>query len=140
MNRFAENNESFPYEPSSGLFVPNADISLCLISQGSLAYQEPVHDPLFVTDTTNSAPSGFSPAFYGRNAFNTVVCIDQVQYCNANNHICTNLTYPEDAYLEAIASLDLNEDQVLVAGHLGIIVGFINTPIMGFGLLGPLGE
>lgn len=102
--------------------------------QNSVSYTEPVYDPLFIA-TVNSGDN----RFWGDNYYNTIACLDQVQFCNPGSGNCTSLTHIVAAYEEAL-SLGFNTNQQVVLKKTAILDGVINVAASGLEGLGSRGK
>ncbi|KAK1834113.1 hypothetical protein QBC39DRAFT_31541 [Podospora conica] len=112
----------------------DADITACMVSQGSVRYTEPVYDPLFLANGSKFT----SPYYYGNNHFNVLACEQQVQFCNPTTGRCTNLTHAAQAYNES-TRLGLSPTQFTSVERSAVLLGLTDVGILGVGTLGASG-
>ncbi|KAF3907983.1 hypothetical protein ABW20_dc0100483 [Dactylellina cionopaga] len=79
----------------------------------------PVRDPVFPATGRNNRTAQGKTVYTTDYFVTTLVCLDQVQYCNPNNGICTSLTNPVHAAEEGKSDLDLNEQQLGLLRRVG---------------------
>jgi len=77
--------------PIPALNTTNADLSLLFIAANSIAYQQPVDDPVFAAHIHfNDTLAGTYVDFYDADAYVSVVgCSEQYRACNPINNVCT---------------------------------------------------
>ena len=112
----------------------DADITMCLVSQNSVRYTEPVYDPLFLANGSRFT----APFYYGSNPFNALACEQQVQFCNPTTGRCTNLTHAAQAYNES-TRLDLTAAQSDAMERSAVLLGLTDVGMLGVGTLGASG-
>ncbi|KAH6982411.1 hypothetical protein EDB80DRAFT_825066 [Ilyonectria destructans] len=117
----------------------NADVSICFISQNSVGYPSPVYDPLFSANGSTSweYPNGEN-LYCGDNLFNTIACLEQVQFCDPRTVKCTSVTHPLAAYFESMA-LGLNVNQRATLIRIALLMGLVDIGTLGVGSLGAAG-
>ncbi|KAM5360695.1 hypothetical protein ACJZ2D_013573 [Fusarium nematophilum] len=111
------------------------DLSICFISQNSVGYNKPVHDPLFLANGSKILNvSETQTAYFGNNYFNTIACQDQIQFCNERAGKCTNVTHAAAAFFDS-QNIDLNLNQELVVNRTAMLLGLTTTAELGVGSL-----
>ncbi|PTD06330.1 hypothetical protein FCULG_00011859 [Fusarium culmorum] len=114
----------------------HTDLSLCLISQNSVAYPEPVYDPLFWANGSSvHRDVDEDVRYFGNNYFNTLACLEQIQLCNPRAGKCTNTTDTSTALWEA-GDLELNIQQRMMLHRIAMLLGLINIASLGPASLG----
>ncbi|CEI67850.1 unnamed protein product [Fusarium venenatum] len=107
------------------------DLSLCLISQNSVAYPKPVYNPLFWANGSSiHRDIDEDIQYFGNNYFNTLACLEQIQLCNPRAGKYTNTTDTSTALWEA-GDLELNIQQRIMLHHIAILLGLINIASLG---------
>ena len=106
-------------------------MSLFLLAPNSVRYEAPVTDPFYAAGKPLELPNndGTNFTYYTLDYLvNALACADQHQYCNPTNKQCTPLTsffLASQSLLENNTSL--NQDQMVTALRLGLIVQFLTT-------------
>ncbi|KAH6708862.1 hypothetical protein BKA61DRAFT_696736 [Leptodontidium sp. MPI-SDFR-AT-0119] len=130
------------WSPIPALNRTDADVSLVILAQNSVAYIEPVDDPFF------AAHVDFNGLFQSRNAtyyfadtyFHILACAEQYQYCNPNSHDtdgqphCTELS-SSVAIQRQKSTLNLSQFALLTAGLFDTLLPLANI----FGSIGGSG-
>ena len=111
------------WQPIPLLARNDSIVSLYNILPNSVSYLDKSYDPLFAATGVNPGTlSSAQPIYYGDFEATTLVCLDQLQWCNPLNGKCTAETYPVAALDQAVADVGLNDFQtalLLAVGHSG---------------------
>ncbi|KAH6977783.1 hypothetical protein EDB82DRAFT_557180 [Fusarium venenatum] len=117
----------------------HTDLSLCLISQNSVTYPEPVYDPLFWANGSSIYRDVNGVVqYFGNNDFNILACLEQIQLCNPRAGKCTNITDSVTALRETEA-LELNIKQRMTLHRTAMLLGLGNIASLGPQSLGAAG-
>lgn len=95
----------------------DADVSLIFLAANDILYTGLINDPIF--QATKAAgtydESGNNQTLYTSDYYvNALGCIDQHQFCNPNNDVCTDLNSYSTAVRSAWADLRLNSVQYML--------------------------
>ena len=117
-------------------------VSLYNILPNSVSYLDKSYDPLFAATGVNTGTllNDAQPIFYGDWEITTLVCLDQVQWCNPLNGKCTAETYPVAAMEQAAFDIDLNAFQGALLWRFTLAVDDKDMFDSGIGNLGVSGE
>ncbi|KAK5113614.1 hypothetical protein LTR85_010843 [Meristemomyces frigidus] len=113
------------WRPIPELNRTDADVTLMILAQNSVTYDEPSDAPWFSAHTQRNATSGdLTVAWYvGDDYFNNLACTDQHQFCNPNSDLsegsCTSLT-DGTTILDDMFTIGLSELQVAAAGRIAV--------------------
>ena len=113
------------------------------ILPNSVAYFGKSYDPLFpATGSYTSVMSSDEKMtiYFGDKMVTTLVCHDQIQYCNPQNNKCTPETYPVAAAREALETLGLNAYQIALVWRIGLVLVDKHMFESGIGALGVSGK
>ena len=118
------------------------------ILPNSVTYFDKVFDPLFPAtgDYVGSMDDESNTTLYlGDKFVTTLVCLDQLQWCNPQNGLCTAETYPSvltklDEWVQIIRNIGLNEYQVALQWRLWKAIFSTTMHDSGIGVIGVSGE
>lgn len=81
-----------PWAPIADFSPPDADVSVFFLSQNSIAYISPVHDPWFsATGIGLTYPTPSGPTYLGADyPVNALACTQQYIMCNPSTDACTS--------------------------------------------------
>lgn len=124
--------------PALALQRTDADITICYVAQNSVRYVAPVYDPFFWANGSVADDSNGVPVYWGSNLFNAIACLEQVQFCNPNNELCTNITHAEGAFRQS-SGLGLNTYQWTTVNRTAVLLGLTDIGWLGLDSLGGQG-
>jgi len=111
------------WTPIAALNRTDADVTLVILAQNSVQYDQPSDDPYFSAHVAHDlTAAGVELTWYlGDDYFNLLACADQHQFCNPNlnfpNDGCTPLT-DSTAVLDELLTLGLSEVQSVTAKRI----------------------
>ena len=123
----------------NGLYPHNdSDISICFVAPNSVAYRQPVYDPLFFADGSRTGRVGGEDVIFGTDYFRSIACLERAQFCNPNNGRCTATTHVARAYSEA-ETLDLDEHQWTIVNRTAVLLALKSIGQLSLATLGSSG-
>ena len=118
------------WEPIPELNRTDADVSVFFLAQNNVYYDSPVLDPFFsanIKDSTPAAGTGENLTSYLPDIYVTALgCIDQHQFCNPSNNLCTPLT-GYDLINNTLPAVALNPKQTATIWRILLQLMYVNT-------------
>ncbi|KAH7126080.1 hypothetical protein EDB81DRAFT_910906, partial [Dactylonectria macrodidyma] len=102
----------------------------------NVGYLGPVNDPIFQAMGKSTQARLGKVVYYSDYFITSLVCLDQVQFCNQNNGKCTDLTHHVQAVGQSETGLGLNEQQLGVLKRIGLSLIDSTTYQSGIATLG----